>query len=161
MNDLARGFTMGLLSGSRSWLAPAMLAGPRVPAEWAAAMKVLAAGEMVADKHPRMPARTQLVPLAGRMMTGAFTAASHATPDRRLPMAIAGAIGGYCGTWLFFHLRRAIAAQAGPGVAAGLIEDAIAITAGLAIAKRVPGPLAARGLGAAATPQFPPAVSHR
>ena len=137
MNDLARGFTMGLLSGSRSWLAPAMLASPRVPPEWTTAMKVLAAGEMLADKHPRMPARTQVVPLTGRMLTGAFTAASHAAPDQRVAMAIAGAIGGYCGTWLFFHLRRAIAAKVGPGVAAGLAEDAIAITAGMAIAKRV------------------------
>ena len=137
MNDLARGFTMGVLSGSRSWLAPAMLASANVPPSMTKAMTLLAAGEMVADKHPRMPARTNALPLAGRMMTGAFTAASHATPDRRVSMAIAGAIGGLCGTWLFFHLRRAVAERVGPGVAAGLAEDAIAIAAGLVIAKRV------------------------
>lgn len=137
MNDLARGFTMGLLSGSRSLLAPAMLASASVPTQMTTAMKVMAAGELIADKHPRMPARTDAVPLAGRMMTGAFTAASHAAPDRRVQMAIAGAVGGYCGTWLFFHLRRAIIARVGPGVTAGLVEDAIAIAAGLAIARRV------------------------
>ena len=138
MNDLARGFTMGVLSGSRSMLAPAMLASSRVvPSAAASAIKLLAAGEMVADKHPRMPARTDALPMAGRMMTGAFTAASHATGDRRLPMAIAGAVGGLCGTWLFFHLRRAIIARVGPGVAAGLVEDAIAVAAGVALARRV------------------------
>ena len=137
MNDLARGFTMGVLSGSRSMLAPAMLASNRVSPVAFSAMKLLAAGEMVADKHPQMPARTDALPLAGRMMTGAFTAASHAAPDRRVPMAIAGALGGFCGTWLFFHLRRAIAQRVGPGVTAGLLEDAIAIAAGAAIARRV------------------------
>ena len=137
MNDLARGFTMGVLSGSRSMLAPAMLASNRVPAAAFSAMKLLAAGEMAADKHPAMPSRTDLVPLTGRMMSGAFTAASHATPDRRVPMAIAGAVGGFCGTWLFFHLRRAIIARVGPGVTAGLVEDTIAIAAGSLIAKRV------------------------
>ena len=137
MNDLARGFTMGVLSGSRSMLAPAMLASNRVPPAAFAALKLMAAGEMVADKHPQMPARTDVVPLAGRMMTGAFTAATHATPDRRVPMAIAGAIGGLCGTWLFFHLRRAITTRVGPGPAAGLVEDAIAIAAGIALARRV------------------------
>ena len=137
MNDLALGFTMGVLSGSRSWLAPAMLANRNVPARMSTAMKLIAAGEMLADKHPRMPARTSAVPLAGRMMTGAFTAASHASPNRRVQMAIAGAVGGYCGTWLFFHMRRALAARVGPGVAAGLVEDAIAITAGLAIARTI------------------------
>lgn len=137
MNDLALGFTMGVLSGSRSMLAPAMLASNRVPTAAFSAMKLLAAGEMAADKHPSMPSRTDLVPLTGRMMSGAFTAASHATPDRRVPMAIAGAVGGFCGTWLFFHLRRAIIARVGPGVTAGLVEDAIAIGAGTLIARRV------------------------
>lgn len=135
MNDLARGFTMGILSGSRSMLAPAMLASNRLPPVAFSALKLMAAGEMVADKHPQMPSRTELVPLTGRMMTGAFTAASHATAQRRVPMAIAGAVGGLCGTWLFFHLRRALIARLGPGVAAGLAEDAIAIAAGLAIAR--------------------------
>jgi uncharacterized membrane protein len=133
MNDLARGFTMGLLSGSRSWLAPAMLANAGVPPSASVAMKLLAAGEMIADKHPRMPARTEALPLAGRAITGAFTAASNAAPDRRVRMAIAGAVGGLCGTWLFFHVRRAIAARVGPGPAAGVVEDAIAITAGIAL----------------------------
>lgn len=137
MNDLARGFTMGVLSGSRSMLAPAMLASNRVPPAAFAALKLMAAGEMVADKHPQMPARTDVVPMAGRMMTGAFTAMTHATPDRRVPMAIAGAVGGFCGTWLFFHLRRAIIARVGAGVAAGLVEDAIAIAAGAALAKNL------------------------
>lgn len=135
MNDLARGFTMGVLSGSRSMLAPAMLASNRLPPAAFAALKLMAAGEMVADKHPQMPARTDIVPLAGRMMTGAFTAATHATADRRVPMAIAGALGGFCGTWLFYHLRRAIIARVGPGVGAGLAEDAIALAAGMAIAR--------------------------
>jgi uncharacterized membrane protein len=137
MNDLARGFTMGILSGSRSWLAPAMLSHRGVPAHVSTAMKLLAAGEIVADKHPRMPARTDLMPLTGRIVTGAFTAASHATRDRRVPMAIAGALGGLCGTYLFFHLRRAVASRVGPGVAAGVIEDAIAIVAGAAISKKL------------------------
>lgn len=137
MNELARGFTLGLLSGSRSWLAPAMLASAQVPGPVVTAMQVLAAGEMLADKHPRMPARTDPMPLAGRIISGAFTAASHAAPNRRAQVAIAGAIGGYCGTWLFFHLRRAIAARVGPGVAAGVIEDAIAIGIGNSLARRL------------------------
>jgi uncharacterized membrane protein len=98
---------------------------------------VLAAGEMIADKHPRMPARTDALPLAGRMFTGALTAASHAAPSRRAEMAVAGALGGLCGTLLFFHLRRAIAARVGPGVAAGVAEDVIAITVGMALSRRV------------------------
>jgi uncharacterized membrane protein len=137
MNDLARGFTMGLLSGSRSWLAPAMLANANLPSPAFTGMKLLAAGEMLADKHPRMPNRTDALPLAGRMVTAAFTAASHAAPNRRAEMAIAGAVGGLCGTLLFFHLRRAITARVGPGVAAGLVEDAIAIGLGTAIARRI------------------------
>jgi uncharacterized membrane protein len=137
MNELARGFTMGLLSGSRSFLAPAMLSSVRVPAPMTTAITLLAAGEMLADKHPRMPARTDALPLAGRMLTGAFTAASHASPTLRAPMAIAGAAGGLCGTLLFYHLRRAIAARVGPGIAAGVVEDIIALGAGAVLVNKL------------------------
>lgn len=138
-------YGIGTVCGSRSLLPPALIAntsagrwptnGPlgvlaRFPAG-SALMAIMAAAEVIADKTPGIPARTEALPLAGRVMTGAMSAAACARPSQRLPAAAAGALGAVTGTYLFFHLRRLATSRLGvPDVVAGAAEDALALGLG-------------------------------
>ena len=137
MNDIVVGLTIGALCGSRSMTPPAIVTGAVVPRRAAIGLALLAAGELAADKHPQMPSRLEPLPFAGRVMTGALTAASVASPSRRLPMSIAGALGALGGTLLLYHLRRAATERGLSNVAAGLIEDGITLTAATALRRQL------------------------
>jgi uncharacterized membrane protein len=131
MNDFALAFGIGAISGSRSMLGPTLVGHLRLPAAAQRALTAMAAGEMVADKLPWIPARTDSLPLAGRIGLGALAAAAAVRRDRRLIAGIAGAAGALVGTYAWYHLRRAATHRLGvPGVAAGLAEDALATAAG-------------------------------
>jgi uncharacterized membrane protein len=135
-------YGVGAVCGSRSLLAPAIItttsAGPwppggplgaaaRLPGG-RALMVAMAAAELMADKSARIPARTDVLPLAGRAVTGAMSAAACARPNQRIPAALVGAIGALTGAYAFFHLRRLATSRLGlPDVVAGAAEDAVAI----------------------------------
>src|SRR5687768_12416987 len=104
MRDLLLFGLVGALSGSRSLLGPAMVANRAVPRPLQPLIGLMAIGEMAADKDPRIPARTEPVPLAGRLVAGAMTAAAIAAPGGAMRAAVAGAIGAAWGTFGLYHL---------------------------------------------------------
>lgn len=149
---LAAGF--GAVAGLRSMIAPALLS--RHLARWSgrtsAATRLLsagpvptlltlaAAGEMVADKTPFIPNRTDPAPMAGRMLIGAFVGAAVA--GRRggstVPAAFVGATAALCTTLLGYRLRRAASTSTDlPDLAVALAEDAVAVSAAAALTRAV------------------------
>ena len=131
MNDLVVAGAIGAISGSRSMLGPALVArqvAPRLPQSITTLMAI---GEMAADKHPATPDRTSALPLIGRMVMGGSAAAMYARRDRRVPAAIVGAAAAVAFTFAAFHLRRLATERLHvPNLAAGLIEDALAVGIG-------------------------------
>lgn len=85
-----------------------------------------AAGEMVADKLPAIPVRTEPVPLAGRIglgaLAGVLVARRRAGPA--LAAAVVGAAVAAASTVAVTGLRRRLAARGLPDLALGLAEDA-------------------------------------
>ncbi len=113
----------------------------------------LALGELIGDKLPKTPPRTDLFPVIGRMaFAGACGAAlayalrespahvltGHPTGQALLPAGIiAGALGALIGTFGGFHARRSLTKGAGlPDLPVALIEDAVAVGGSLLIASR-------------------------
>ena len=91
----------------------------------AVATSLLAAGELVGDKLPFTPDRTDIGPMLGRLAAGAIVGATiGALTDRpRLQTALVGALAAAAGTQLGFRGRRRLIAATSP-IAAALIEDA-------------------------------------
>ena len=143
-------FALGALSGSRSMLTPALVAnlrpadvdvfanelGVRPPAV-GRAVAALAVGEMLADKHAAMPDRTNALPLLGRIASGAAVGAICANAGDRARGACLGALGALAATFALYHLRSAATRRwQVPNVSAGVIEDVVAVAAGMAILRR-------------------------
>ncbi|MDB6146830.1 MAG: putative transrane protein [Spartobacteria bacterium] len=117
------GLKVGFLSGLRaftplaliSWLAIwgwVPLAGSPL---WffgtttaAVILSILAVGELIADKLPKTPPRTQVAPIAGRAVTGACSAAALcvAAGQPWILGVLAGVLGSVAGAFGGFHLRR-------------------------------------------------------
>ncbi len=148
MKEWMLAYGIGAVSGSRSLLAPAIAANTSMSplggllgtatrtAAGPRALALLAIGELIADKSPRIPARTDAVPLAGRVISGAMTASACARPGRATSAAVAGAAGALTGTYLFFHLRRLASTRLGvSNLASGLGEDALALATGLLLTR--------------------------
>lgn len=131
MNDITTSLALGALSGSRSMLGPSVAASYQSPGIAAHVVRALVAGELFADKHPSMGARIDLVPFAGRVITGAVAAA--ALSGRRegwLPRAAAGAAGAFASTLILYHLRRELTRRYRvSNLTAGLAEDVLALSA--------------------------------
>src|SRR5438128_1957274 len=72
------------------------------------ALKVLAAGELVADKLPWIPDRTSPVALVGRAFTGAVSGMDVAQRDGGRPEAgaVLGAVSAVAASFAAYHLRR-------------------------------------------------------
>jgi uncharacterized membrane protein len=143
-------FALGALSGSRSMLTPALIATLR-PGDVAAvadrlglplttlgrASAALSFAEMLADKHPSIPARTTAIPLLGRIASGAAAGAVCANPGDRRRGACLGALGALTATFVLYQLRSAATRRWQlPNVSAGAIEDVVALAAGWAILRR-------------------------
>ena len=139
MNDITAGLVVGALSGSRSMLGPSIAAGRRSPGLVSTGIRILAAGELIADKHPSIGNRTDPVPFAGRIISGAIAgAALSRRPQDRLSMAAAGAAGAIASTLLLFHLRREISRRYDvSNVSAGIAEDVLALAASTWLSRRL------------------------
>lgn len=154
MTELLNAAAFGFVSGSRTMLAPLLVSqsfavsspllegsGPAADlltrsrvVQW---LPILAAGEILADKLPLVPPRTQVAPVLGRMGSGALVGAAIASPDNRRAAAILGAAGALAGTLTWYHLRRLATQRGGvPNVVAGLCEDALAIGLGAWLLRR-------------------------
>ena len=131
MNELACAAVLGAVSGSRSMLGLAVVADRVLPPAAAGLMKLLALGELAADKSPTIPARTEPIPLAGRIVAGALAAAAVASRGRRLQSAAVGAAGALSAAFALYQLRQWATTGLGvSNIAAGLAEDALALSAG-------------------------------
>jgi len=139
---------LGGLSGARSLAGPAALAltrGPRSEIDGAlghpaiaATVLALAGGEMMADKHPRLPARTRPAALAGRMMLGGFAGAGASAHrgGRPVPGALVGATAALLAACVTRLARAGLTRLLrGRPAAAGAIEDVLVIAGG-ALARR-------------------------
>ena len=134
---------MGALAGVRSMSAPGVVsqlseAGlipeDDSPMAWLnhpavdKALKLLAAGELVADKLPFVPARTHPGPLAARALTGGVSGAAISTATKR-PWwvgAIIGAAAAVGATFGAHKLRKWITEEHHvPDTVVGLVEDAV------------------------------------
>jgi uncharacterized membrane protein len=130
MNPLLTAGALGAVSGSRSMLAPALVARAVGSSPYAPILSLFAAGEMAADKMPFIPARTDALPLVGRVASGAMVGAAL-TKGNRAAGALAGAAGALAASYALVAARRYAAAWRIPNAVAGACEDALALAAGM------------------------------
>lgn len=96
----------------------------------------LASGEILFDKLPFMPKRTDTAGLSSRILTGALCGATicRAKNKSMLLGAIAGTFGAIGSTFAVFNIRQSLAQELHiPDPAIALLEDATAIWAGKVI----------------------------
>jgi len=152
---LVLAFAIGLVAGLRSMTAPAIVS-------WAAHLKwldlhdsflaflgstaaayILAAcaiGELVVDKLPNAPSRTERLGLLARFATGGLSGAAlcAATNKSVVVGAVLGAVGGVIGGFVGYELRtRLVRALSLPAIVVALAEDAIAIAGGFFLVTRL------------------------
>jgi uncharacterized membrane protein len=136
MNVLFRAGALGAVSGSRSLLAPALVARRMSSSPLARILSLLAAGEVVTDKLPSIPARTDALPLMGRLASGAIVGASISKGRYRIPCALTGAAGALAASYALVAARRLATSRRIPNAVAGTCEDALALAAGLWLMQR-------------------------
>lgn len=117
-------------SGARTMAGVAAIS-PRLPA------KLLAAGELIVDKVPSAPNRTDPALLLGRVVAGAVVgvAVGGRAGRNRVQSAVIGGLIAFASAHATFRLRRALGRRL-PPVAAALVEDAMvvgAVAAGAAL----------------------------
>jgi uncharacterized membrane protein len=101
---------------------------------------LLAVVELVTDKLPKTPARTAPLGLITRMVLGGFCGAVLATSagGSLILAALIGVIGALAGTFAGYSVRDALVKRAHlPDFAVALVEDVVAITAGLLIVSHI------------------------
>ncbi|HKH70333.1 MAG TPA: DUF4126 family protein [Vicinamibacterales bacterium] len=107
------------------------------PSRLARILSYLAAGEMAADKLPAIPARTDALPLFGRIVSGAMVGASVCGRRQRVACVLTGAAGALVAAYALTAGRRVAARRRIPNAVAGTFEDVLALVAGLWLMRRV------------------------
>jgi uncharacterized membrane protein len=141
---------IGVVAGLRSLTAPAVVAWAallhwiNLNGTWAswvghpvtvAIITVLAVAELVGDKLPKTPSRTAPPGFAVRIVLGAFAGAVIGTAWGYTWSALgAGAIGAVLGTLGGYQARTRLVASHGHDLSIALLEDAVAVLGGFAIA---------------------------
>lgn len=135
---------IGFVAGMRSMTAPALVSRHRAQqpddntrlgtsSRTANVLGVLAAGEMVGDKTPFVPDRTDWPSVAGRALSGGGSAAVLAADRGDTPgfAALVGSAAAVGSTFLSYHLRKKAKDLSGlPDPLLGLVEDGLALTLG-------------------------------
>jgi uncharacterized membrane protein len=135
-------FAIGIVSGMRSLTAPAVTAWAAHRGWLTAAVAiftVLAIVELITDKLPSTPSRTAPVGLIARFVCGALSGACVGVSAGQTPAygAVLGAAGGIAGAFAGYQWRTGLVkALKVPDFVIALLEDAIAIGAGLFIVSR-------------------------
>lgn len=155
MRAWKRAIGLGTLAGLRSMSAPALLshAASRhdlglagTPFAWfgspvaAIGFQVLAGGEIMADKSPKMPPRTAPIALMGRAGLGALVGAAVFSAEEQPPAlgAALGAVAAIVASFGSYKLRQQATVKWGvPNVAAGLIEDGVVAAGSYALMSSV------------------------
>ena len=145
---------IGVVAGLRSLMAPAVVA-------WAAHLgwlhlqgtslsfmgskaavvifSLLAIGELIGDKLPRVPKRTAVAPLLARIVTGGLSAACLcALANQSLGIGAGlGAVGAVIGAFGGYNVRKYLVNQLKlPDLIIAVLEDLIAITLVLFLVSR-------------------------
>jgi uncharacterized membrane protein len=119
---------IGFVAGLRSMVAPALVAWAAycgwidlqdTSVTWMSStgavviFSLLAVGELIGDKLPFVPTRTQPFPLSARILLGAFCGLcfSAAMHQPLFPGATVGAIGGLVGAFVGYRIRRWLVEQ--------------------------------------------------
>lgn len=139
---------LGAIAGMRSMSAPALAAAylrEHQSAErssvfrWLAKpavanlLKVLAAGELAADKLPEIPARIAPPSLLGRAVSGALSGAtvSHVHGESERSAAVVGAVAAVAAAFGAYYLRKeAVESLQVPDSLVALLEDTIVLVGG-------------------------------
>lgn len=143
-------FRIGVIAGMRSLSAPALVAhklaalqpdplpGSKLhfmaSPKTASVLTVLAGGELIGDKLPNAPNRTEAQSVSFRMASGAVCGAALSEAEGKQVKlgALFGGLGALVGTFAFFHLRHWLTHEKGlPDPLVALAEDALAIGVGL------------------------------
>jgi uncharacterized membrane protein len=143
---LLSAFLLGCVCGLRSMTAPAVVA-------WGAHLgwlhldgsllaffankislvifSLFALGELIADKLPFIPPRTQAGPLGVRILFGALCGAALCISAAAAPLlgAVLGGLGGVAGAFAGYHYRRRFSSML-PGLPLALLEDLVAVGGG-------------------------------
>jgi uncharacterized membrane protein len=149
-------FGVGAVSGMRTLLMPALLSRPypaprgTQSARGAAhllrsqtmskVLVVASASELVGDKLPAAPDRTEMPPLVARALSGGLAAAVLAARNGRAPMPAAalGAVAAIGTAHVMVRLRRATGRRLNiPDPLVGLAEDCIAFAIGRTLLRPV------------------------
>lgn len=91
----------------------------------ARACAVMAAGEIVADKLPVLPRRTQALPLLGR---GGLACIAALVAGARSAEAATAALAAVGTALVTYRVRRAVVSYGLPDPVAGAMEDVLALT---------------------------------
>jgi uncharacterized membrane protein len=141
---------IGVIAGLRSFTAPTVVAWAaalhwiNLSGTWAAwvghpvtvgIFTVLALGELFLDKQPKTPPRTAPPSFIARIGSGAFAGAVIGTAWAYTWSALgAGIIGAVLGTLGGFQARSRLSAAYGRDLPIALLEDAVAVAGGFALA---------------------------
>jgi uncharacterized membrane protein len=155
MRVLLFAFLLGCVCGLRSMTAPAVVACGahmgwlHLDGSWLAwvankislvVFSLLAIGELIADKLPFIPGRTQPGPLGARIIFGALCAAAlcFSGGASLLLGAILGGVGGIAGAFAGYNYRRWLSRGAKlPDLLIALLEDLVAVGGGLLLVSRL------------------------
>lgn len=142
---------MGIAAGMRSMASPAIVsqlakAGVLSPGEsaigffhkpaTAKTMAVLAVGELIADKLPFMPKRTDAPAVVTRAISGAVSGAAICSSKKRsiIAGALLGALGAVGATYGAYKLRKWAGAQFDvPDPVIAIAEDALVAGCGMLV----------------------------
>lgn len=142
---------IGVVAGLRAFSAPAAVAWAAALSwinldgtwvEWLAhpvtvtVLTILAVGELVTDQLPKTPSRKTPIQFVTRLITGGFAGAVIGTAWGYTFGGLgAGIVGAVLGTLGGYEARkRLVAANGGRDLPIALVEDAIAVLGGLAVA---------------------------
>ena len=147
-------FLIGVVAGLRTMTAPAVVAWA-AHQQWlnlhnsplafmgstaaVAILTVLALGELVVDKLPSTPSRTEPLGLIARSMLGGLSGASVAAAGAQSIVlgVVLGVAGAMVGAFSGYQIRkRLVSALKVPDFVIALLEDAVAIAGGLLIVSR-------------------------
>jgi len=152
-NAYLAAFAIGIIAGLRSLTAPATVS-------WAAhlhwinlqnsrlsflgstasviVLSLLAVFELVNDKLPKTPSRTDALPFGARIVTGAFSGLALCVAANQTAVVgpILGAIGAVVGTFGGYHVRRFLTKGLhAPDFVIAVLEDLVAVCGGLFICR--------------------------
>ena|ERR1700761_4401096 len=99
---------------------------------------LFAVGELIADKLPFIPPRTQPGPLIVRIVFGALCAAALGVSASVSPVVagIIGGLGAIAGSFAGYNFRRALSSKI-PDLLLALVEDAVAVGGGFLLISRL------------------------